>query len=187
MKYTVQEPFGTKTLKVTPTANGPVSKLQVNGKDVASGKESEDEPVPGDYKVEVTAQDGKTVETYEITSTVAPPSTDATLKALTPSGGKLVPDFDPKATAFTCIGAAKDDKKFTLTPEANGPGATIQVNGKACENNKPSEDIELKDTGTSNTLCIAEKCCAVMRVGWALQRRRSRWRSLHRMARRRRR
>ena len=30
LKYAVKQPFGTKTMLVTPTANGPVSKLQVN-------------------------------------------------------------------------------------------------------------------------------------------------------------
>ena len=106
LKYNVVQAFGTKTMKVTPTANGPVTKLQVNGKDVASGKESEDEPVPGDIKIELTAQDGKTVETYELTVTEAPapppppPSTDATLKELTISAGKLDPDFKADTTDY---------------------------------------------------------------------------------------
>ena len=100
LKYNVVQPVGTKTMKVTPTANGPVSKLQVNGKDVASGKESDDEPVPSDIKIELTAQDGKTVETYELHVTEAAPSTDADLKELTISAGKLDPDFAADTTDY---------------------------------------------------------------------------------------
>jgi hypothetical protein len=101
LTYNVVQPFGTKTMKVTPTANGPVSKLQVNGKDVATGKESDDEPVPSEIKIVLTAQDGKTVETDTLNVTETPPSTDATLKGLAISAGTLDPDFAENTTSYT--------------------------------------------------------------------------------------
>ena len=63
-------------------------------------EESDDEPVPSDIKIEVTAQDGKTVETYELHVTEAAPNTDATLKDLTISAGTLDPDFAADTTDY---------------------------------------------------------------------------------------
>ena len=49
----------------------------------------------GDIKIALTAQDGKTTETYDLTVTDDPPSNDCKLKSLEPSEGKLIPNFGP--------------------------------------------------------------------------------------------
>jgi hypothetical protein len=55
---------------------------------------------PTSASIAVTAPSGD-VKTYTITVNRAAPSSDDNLKALTVTGGPLVPDFDPSITTYT--------------------------------------------------------------------------------------
>ena len=77
--------------------------------------------------VEVTAEDGETTQTYTLTVTrAAPPSTDATLSALTLSGI----DFGTFASGTSSYTAsvANSVTETTVTPTVNHSGATYVIN-----------------------------------------------------------
>lgn len=94
LSYTVQLPYGTTTVPtITPVKNH--IKANVEVADAAA--------VPGTTSVKVTAEDGVTIKTYTINFTVAPPSTDATLSALTVSAGTLTPVFNASTLTYTVI------------------------------------------------------------------------------------
>ena len=74
----------------------------------------------------VTAEDGNTAKTYTVTVTRAePPSTDATLSGLTPSGVDFG-TFDSATTGYTAS-VANDVTQTTVTPATNDNGATYAI------------------------------------------------------------
>ena len=80
--------------------------------------------------IEVTAEDDSTTSTYTVTVTRAePPSTDATLRALTLSGVDFG-TFDSTTTSYTAE-VANSVSQTTVTPTANDSGASyvIKVGG----------------------------------------------------------
>ena len=87
--------------------------------------------------IEVTAEDGNTAKTYEVTITRAEPdsepeaSTDATLSGLELSGIDFGA-FDPATTGYTAS-VANDVTQTTVTPTTNDGGAThaIKLGGVA--------------------------------------------------------
>ena len=73
--------------------------------------------------IEVTAEDGETPQTYTVTVTrAAPPSTDATLSALTLSGIDFG-TFDSTTTSYTAQ-VANSVTQTTVTPTVKDSGAT---------------------------------------------------------------
>ena len=76
--------------------------------------------------IEVTAEDDTTTKTYTVTVTRAePPSTDATLKALTLSGIDFG-TFSSDTTLYTA-GVANSVSRTTVTPTVNDSGASYAV------------------------------------------------------------
>eukprot|EP01048_Picozoa_sp_COSAG05_P003999 COSAG05_NODE_200_length_14421_cov_5.767840_1_plen_834_part_00 len=149
LAYTVEQPFGTKTMTVTPTAENEaqVDSITVNTKPVASGAASEAEPVPGDITIVVTGKDAaKTKTTYVIKATKTPASTDADLKEIAPLHGVLAPAFEPKTLAYTVQVPEAEMANWTVTPTVAGPGATVEVDGKPVASGAPSEVIALDPT-----------------------------------------
>ena len=77
-------------------------------------------------KVEVTAGDGQTTKTYTVTVTrVAPPSSDATLKALSLSGINLG-TFRAATTSYS-VQVANSVSQATVTPTLNDSGARFVI------------------------------------------------------------
>ena len=101
---------------------------------------------PTTITVEVTAQDETTTETYTVTVTRdmagGPPSTDATLSALTVTGGgsDLV-TFVSGDTSYTAM-VANDVAEVTVTPTTNDTGATIEY--------LDGDDATITDAGTAD-------------------------------------
>lgn len=83
-------------------------------------------------EVAVTAEDGATTETYNVTVTrAAPPAVDdASLAALSLSSGALSPTFDPATLAYSA-GVGNSVAAVTVAATPANPAATITVNGDA--------------------------------------------------------
>lgn len=80
-----------------------------------------------EFPVRVTAEDGVTAITYNITvNREATASSDATLKTLAASPGELSPAFDPGITEYAVTTTAE---KVTLTATATHKFATVGNNG----------------------------------------------------------
>ena len=76
--------------------------------------------------IEVTAEDGETTQTYTVTVTrAAPPSTDATLKALSLSGLNLG-TFRAETTSYS-VPVAYSVTQTTVTPTVNDSGASYVI------------------------------------------------------------
>ena len=76
--------------------------------------------------IEVTAEDGETTQTYTVTVTRAvPPSTDATLKALSLSGLNLG-TFRAETTSYS-VPVAYSVTQTTVTPTVNDSGASYII------------------------------------------------------------
>ena len=126
------------TVTLTATVNHSGARVQsvtLDGTPIADTDFSDGITVPSLVEdanviaVSVTAEDG-TQETYTITVTrAAPPSTDATLSALTVNDGTidlmLTPSFAPDTSGYAAdVGAAIDT--VTLTATVNHSGARVQ-------------------------------------------------------------
>ena len=94
-------------------------------------------------KVQVTAGDGITVNTYTVTVTRAAASTDATLSALSLSPGMLSPAFSSAHTIYAAsVGTTVE--RITVAPTTNDANATVQfLAGSA-------GDLVLADADTSS-------------------------------------
>ena len=121
--YDVNVPNSVSETTVTPTVNhsGATYVIKLDGVEdsdgtvsVAVGKNV--------ITVEVTAEDGNTTQTYTVTVTrAAPPSTDATLSALTLSHVEFG-TFSPATTSYTAQ-VANSVTETTVTPTVNDTGA----------------------------------------------------------------
>ena len=94
-------------------------------------------------KVQVTAGDGITVNTYTVTVTCAAASTDATLSTLSLSPGTLSPAFSSAHTTYAAsVGTTVE--RITVSPTTNDANATVQfLAGSA-------GDLVLTDADTSS-------------------------------------
>ena len=124
VSYTALVANGVSQTSVTPTVNdsGASYVIKLGGVEYADGEIS---LAVGSnvITVEVTAEDDSTTRTYTITVTRAePPSTDATLSALTLSGV----DFGTFTSGTTSYSAqvANSVSETTVTPTVNDSGAT---------------------------------------------------------------
>ena len=93
-------------------------------------------------KVQVTAEDATTTETYTVTVTRAAPSTDATLSALSLSSGTLNPTFASADTSYTAS-VVYAVSRVTVSPTTNYSNATIAY--------LDGSDDALTDADTSST------------------------------------
>ena len=137
LSYTAVLPNPTTTFTVTPTSADTHATIQVDQDGggfatVPSGTASGTLTAPAaggattTITVRVTAQDGVTTQEYQVIVTQAAPSTDATLQALAVSPGSLTPAFDSATFGYTAV-LPYPTATFTVTPTANEPHATIQV------------------------------------------------------------
>ena len=114
--------------------------------------------------VEVTAEDGETTQTYTVTVTrAAPPSTDATLSALSLSGIDFG-TFDSSITTYSAQ-VANTVSQTTVTPAVNDSGATyvIKLGGVtdadgvvslSVGNNAITVEVTAEDDNTTRTYTV---------------------------------
>ncbi len=125
--YTAQVGNSVSQTTVTPTANhsGASYAIKLGGVTDADGKVS---LAVGSnvITVEVTAEDGETTRTYTVTVTrAAPPSTDATLSALSLSSVNFGA-FTTTTTSYTAQ-VANSVAQTTVTPTPNHSGASYVI------------------------------------------------------------
>ena len=125
--YTASVANSVSQTTVTPTVNhsGADYVIKLDGVEDADGVVSLS--VGGNViTVEVTAEDDSTTQTYTVTVTrAAPPSTDATLSALTMSGIDFG-TFDSTTTSYTAQ-VANSVSQTTVAPTVNDSGASYVI------------------------------------------------------------
>ena len=147
----VTVPYNTDVtaLVATFTTSASVSYVKVGSTSQVSAVTANNFTNPVIYAV--TAQDVTVTKNWTVTVTVAPKSSDATLKTLTISSGTLNPGFDSNTTAYTA-NVDPSVTSVTVTPTTNQGDATMTVNGTAVGNGATSGAIAL-NIGT-NTITI---------------------------------
>ncbi len=146
--YTASVGNSVGSVTVTPTVNDSNATVTVEGSAVASGAASSAislaAGVAEAIDIVVTAQDG-TARTYTVTVT-RQKSSDATLKALTVSGGTngvpLTPAFAAGTAAYTAS-VGNPVGSVTVTPTVNDSNATVTVEGSAVTSGTASSAISL--------------------------------------------
>ena len=131
-------------MTVTPTADSPDANVTVNGNVVVSGSPSGviSLNVGSDTNISivVTSPDGLSQNIYTIT--VNGLANDASLSALAISSGSLLPAFAP-GSLFYSDSVPNSVTSVTVTPSANQPDTTIEVNGNAVASGTASGAISL--------------------------------------------
>ena len=125
--YTAQVVNSVSQTTVTPTVNdsGASYVIKLGGVEDADGEISLGVG-SNVITVEVTAEDDSTTRTYTVTVTrAAPPSTDATLSALTLSGVDFG-TFDSTTTSYTAQ-VANSVSQTTVTPTVTDSGASYVI------------------------------------------------------------
>ncbi len=123
-EYTASVDYTVSSVKVTAKASDSKAKVSVSGgSSLKVGKNT--------VTVTVTAESGAK-KTYSIVITKSDdpnkPSSDSTLKKLTPSTGTLSPKFSAKVTKYT-VTVPYDTTKITLDGEPNDSKATVKDAG----------------------------------------------------------
>jgi len=153
--YTINVANGVNTITFTPVVADPTASVTVNGIAVASGSPSPNLPLvvgPNNIAVVVTAQDGVTMQTYNVTVTQAA-STNARLSALTLSNGTIRPAFTSGVTSYS-TSVANTLTSMTVTPTTADPTATITVNGLATASGSPSAPVSLNVGANNITILV---------------------------------
>lgn len=156
-EYHITVPYKTTGVSFTPTTNHQYAKVELSYDlltdlfpyEVESGATSKvinlnDKPeVEKEFKVKVTAEDGKTVITYHVFIAREKPSDDARLKALkTENTSNFKPLFISSKTDYSAD-VNEGAPGVIITPTANHPGATIKVDGVVVQSGSPTDLIEL--------------------------------------------
>ncbi|MFJ5714065.1 beta strand repeat-containing protein [Neobacillus sp. NPDC093127] len=150
--YTVNVPYNTNNIGVTPTTANSKATVTVNGKSATSGLTTTF-PLnvgPNVITIIVKAQDGTTQKTYTITVT-RNLSNNANLNSLFINNGTLSPAFNSETTSYT-VSVPYDVKNMAFTPTVAGDFATVKVNGISVLSGTASTPINL-GTG-DNTITI---------------------------------
>ena len=133
------------SVRVTPTVSDQSATATVEGVRVPSGAASRAIPLtaglPKAISVVVKAHDGVTTKTYTIRVT-RQPSSDASLRGLTLSGGSLNPVFHRDTTDYEAS-VANSVASVRVTPTANDQSATVTVEGVRVHSGSTSRAIAL--------------------------------------------
>ena len=143
--YTATVPFTTSSITLSPTQSEGTATIKVNGNTVSSGTASAGITLavgPNTITTIVTAGDGTTTKTYQVSVTRTAASTIANLLTLTLSNGTLSPAFAP-ATLNYVAHVNNNISSITLVPGSEHPGATIKVNGITVPSQSASGNIPL--------------------------------------------
>jgi len=142
--YTDSVDYAHTSVSITPVAVDPLATIQINGITVASGSASPAIPLdegPNTITTVVTAGNGITTKSYTI-NVFRDYSNNANLSEMHPSAGHLDQYFTPVVTSYT------DAVNYTntwinITPVAQDPLATIEVNGAVVASGSLSQAIAL--------------------------------------------
>jgi cyclophilin family peptidyl-prolyl cis-trans isomerase len=146
--YTLAVANTVTSTTVTPTVTDAAATVTVNGTAVASGATSASIPLAvgaNVITVDVTAQDGTTLQTYTITIT-RNASSNALLTKLVVKGAKLSPKFAARKMAYKTTVAASQ-KSIQIQAVAADPKAKITIAGKKVKSGKMSKAIKLAKKG----------------------------------------
>lgn len=144
LSYSASVANAVTSVTVRPVINEPNATVKVNGITVASGSASGPIRLTVGSNVintVVTAQDGSTFITYQVTVT-RELSSDATLTALKLSTGDLAPAISSGAEFYTAS-VANSVRSITLSPTVTHPNATVKVNGITVASGLTSAPIAL--------------------------------------------
>ncbi len=152
--YTLSVSNAVSTMTVSPITSDAGATMKVNGTTLGSGATSTPIPLAAGtttpINIVVTAPDGITTKTYNITVTRAP-SVDATLAKLSLSNGTLSPTFISTIVNYTSS-VPNSIATIKVTPTTTDAHATIKVNGTAVASGSASQSITLA-TGV-NTIYV---------------------------------
>jgi len=146
--YNVVLPAGTKKV--------PTVTAVVNDTGKATLKITQASKLPGTAKVEVTAEDRKTKNTYTVHFTVAPvtKSNDATLKSLSVDGVEIV-GFNAGTFAYNLVLPAGTTKVPTVTAVVNDTGkATLKITQATGLPGTAKVEVTAEDGKTKNTYTV---------------------------------
>ena len=112
------------TITAAPTVSG--SRARIGNADATSGHPVSLSVGSNTIQVVVTAQDGTTTKTYQITLTRSGSPADATLRSLTLSGATLSPSFSSNRTSYTAsVANSVSSITITAAPAVSGSEARI--------------------------------------------------------------
>ncbi|MGD9479659.1 cadherin-like beta sandwich domain-containing protein [Shinella sp. G-2] len=154
LSYTATVGNAVDKIQVTPTAaDAAATTITVNGATVASGTASGDIPLSvgtNAITVEVSAPSA-TPQTYNVTVTRSPPSSDNTLIGIGLSQGSLDQSFSPGTLSYTAT-VVNSVPAVRITPYAADTASSITVNGQTVVSHTASSLIAL--TPGANTVTI---------------------------------
>jgi gliding motility-associated-like protein len=153
--YTASVENTVTSISVTPTTADTTATIKVNGAKVTSGTASTAYTLAvGDNVITtiVTAQDGRTTETYTVTVNRAQ-SSIASLSNLSLSSGSLNPVFSPLALNYSA-GVTNTTTSITVTPTLTDPTASVTVNGKPVASGFASASIPLAIGANTVTVVV---------------------------------
>ncbi len=167
--YAAVVPRGTASVAVTAAANFSKAKSVEVSQDgvrmgtVSSGSASRALAVPAagaftKIALKVTAEDGATRRTYQISLTQAGNS-DASLTSLTASAGTLIPAFSSAATHYT-LAVPGDGSTVRLTPvasDSNIRSIDVALNGVAVgavASGSATSDLSVPASGTTSSVTL---------------------------------
>ncbi|MGG1550309.1 cadherin-like beta sandwich domain-containing protein [Paenibacillus ferrarius] len=126
--YTIALNHSDTNLSITPTLSNSQATLTLNGTASANQGTVMLQPPVGISVVPivVTAEDGKTTETYSLIVNRAGPSNNAALSGLTVSGGNIV--FSPETRSYS-LDVANTVSSMDITAAAADSGASLSIAG----------------------------------------------------------
>ncbi|MFZ2277983.1 MAG: cadherin-like beta sandwich domain-containing protein [Prosthecobacter sp.] len=136
--YTLDLPYSTATLSVTPVLADTSAKIQMNSASISVGTFSLPE---GGTTITtlVTAQDGTTTQAYTLTVNRA---TGPSLASLELDSGTLSPAFDSGTTSYS-VAVSSTTSSIVLTPSLVDGTSTLKVNGTTAASGSASDAISL--------------------------------------------
>lgn len=156
-EYSASVTNATTSITVRPTLSDTTASVRVNGIVVPSGTNSGAINLAigaNSISVEVTAQDGLTIKTYNVT--VTRPSANADLASLVPSSGALSPGFESATTSYT-LSVPYDVTSIRFTPTVADINATVRVNTTTVVSGSQSGPIALNvGSNTVTTVVTAQ-------------------------------
>jgi len=143
--YTASVANTVSTITITAATTDANATIKVNGTAVTSGTASGAialaEGIQTVINAVITAQDGTTTQSYNVTVARAP-STNANLSTLGQSAGGLSPAFSSTTTGYT-ENVSNATATMTLKPVSSDANATIKVNGTAVTSGTTTAPITL--------------------------------------------
>ncbi len=147
LSYTADVSATVTAVSLVATSTNNAAIIKIDGVVTPSGTASQLlslSPGANGFNIEVTAEDGVTVQTYTVTVTrAATTSSDASLSAITLSAGALSPAFQSATLNYTATVDASTDQ-VNATPTTSDANATVTINGSNVASGSASQPIQLQ-------------------------------------------